>query len=523
MRSNMASRFENTLYNLMAAWGGQVASMVMTFVTRAVFVRMLSTEYLGIESLFTNLLVILSLAELGIGTAITYALYKPISEDDTETIKSLMRLFRRAYWAIGIVVAVVGFAMSPFLDLLIEDAPDIPYLQVYFLCFVANTSVSYFFSYKGLLLYAYQRQYVTSLISYGTQIAMCVVQMAVLVLTRNYLLFLTCMIAGTLVQNIIISAFADAQYPYLKERSVSKLTREQLVPLLKNVAAMTMHKIAGVAAAPIGSVFVSMFVGIDAIAIYGNYVLLVDALWRILDKVFNSAIASVGNMSSQTDVERQYGVFRSAYFIAAVLYTVCASVFLSCANRFVGLWLGEGYLFGDLTVILLAVWFFVKGMRAAEQMFTSAYGLFWRSWYKAIIESLVMIASAYVLVRVWGVNGVVVSGIFTMLCVATVIEVHVLYKFGFGRSPMPYIKQSVKYYASGLAIAGLCFWVCSMIPWGGVLGLLAAGFVSAVLSGGCVVALYCRTDEYARFKEILSRVVGVLQGKLGGRLPKRGR
>lgn len=516
----MGSRFENTLYNLMAAWGGQVVSMIMTFATRAVFVRMLSIEYLGIESLFTNLLVILSLAELGVGTAITYALYKPIAEDDTETVKSLMRVFRYAYWTIGIVVAVAGVAMSPFLDLLIEDPPDIPHLQLYFLCFVANTAVSYFFSYKGLLLYAYQRQYVTSLISYGVQVVMCVVQMVVLVLTHNYLLFLMCMIAGTLTQNIIISTFTNAQYPYLKEKGAAKLSREQLTPIVKNVLALTMHKVAGVAASPIGSVFVSKFVGVAAIAVYGNFVLLVDALWRILDKVFNSAIASVGNMSSQTDPERQYRVFQDAFFVSAVLYTACAGAFLCCANDFVGVWLGTEYCYPSLTVILLATWFFVKGMRSAEQMFTSAYGLFWRSWYKAIIETLVMVASAYVLVRLWGVNGVVTAGIATQLLVATTIEVHVLYKFGFQRSALQYVKQAAKYYVSALLIVAFCFWVCTLIPLTGIAGFLVHGTVAVALCVGCMVLLYHRTSEFARFKGIIGRVGSVLRGKLGSKSSK---
>ncbi|WP_251231219.1 lipopolysaccharide biosynthesis protein [Adlercreutzia aquisgranensis] len=516
----MASRFENTLFNLVAAWGGQIVSMVMTFATRAVFVRMLSIEYLGIESLFTNLLVILSLAELGVGTAITYALYKPIADNDTEAIKSLMRVFRHAYWAIGIVVAVVGVAMSPFLDMLIEDPPNIAHLQVYFLCFVANTAVSYFFSYKGLLLYAYQRQYVTSLISYGAQIVMCVVQMVILVLTHNYLAFLLCMIAGTLAQNIIISFFADAQYPYLKESGARKLSREELTPIVKNVLALTMHKVAGVAASPIGSVLVSKFVGVAAIAVYGNFVLLVDALWRILDKVFNSAIASVGNMSSQTDPERQYRVFQDAFFVSAVLYTVCAGAFLCCANDFVSVWLGAEYCYPSITVILLATWFFVKGMRSAEQMFTSAYGLFWRSWYKAIIETLVMVASAYVLVRLWGVNGVVTAGIATQLLVATTIEVHVLYKFGFQRSALQYVKQAGKYYMSALLIVALCFGVCSLIPLAGVAGFFVHGAVAVAFCTGCMILLYRRTPEFARFKGIIGRVGDVLGRKLRPRAPK---
>ena len=200
------SRVKSSVRNVLAAWGGQAAYAICAFVVRAIFVDTLASEYVGLETLFTSLLTILSLADLGVGSAITFALYKPLAFDDRQQVKSLMRLFKRAYIVIGCVVIAAGACMTPFSSgLLGSSAPDIPNLKLYFFCFVLNTGISYFFSYKASLITADQKNYVVSLIQYGFQIAMCGAQIAVLLVTGNYLLYLCCMIASTLLQNIVIA------------------------------------------------------------------------------------------------------------------------------------------------------------------------------------------------------------------------------------------------------------------------------------------------------------------------------
>lgn len=489
-------------------------SILLTFVTRAVFVRVLSVEYLGIESLFSNVLAVLSLAELGVGSAIIYALYKPIAEDDVATIKSLMRLFKRAYCAIGCVIFVLGLCLAPFLDLLIEDAPDIPYLKVYFFCFVANTGVSYFFSYKSSLLFAYQKEYINSLIRYGVQIVISIIQIAVLLATHNYLLFLFCMVTGTLAQNICISRYADKHYPYLSEKDVRPIERGLLSVVKQNVFAMTIHKVAQVASVPIGSIVISKFVGIDAIAIYGNYVLIINALWKILDKVFDAMIASVGNLSAKESLERQYEVFSESYFVNAVLYAVASSVLLCCATPFIELWLGEGYLFNDVTLFLLVAWFYVRGIRSAELAFTSANGLYRFTWYKAIIEAVVMVVGSIALVQIWGVDGVVVSGIVSMLLVATTMEVYVLYKRCFKSSPIPYLRKSIIYYGLTALCCVLSWLICHAIPYSGFFALIGNGCIAVVVSAALFAGVFWKSREFKEFVGLAKRVFGFAAGKM---------
>ena len=189
----MASRTQNSIRNVFAAWGGQALLAVSQFVVRAVFVACLAQEYVGLETLFASVLTVLTLADLGVGSAIVFALYEPLARDDREAIKSLMRLFKRAYIAIGCVIIAIGLAVSPFIRFLLgDDAPSIPYLELYFFCFVLNTGISYFFSYKGSLIMADQKSYVVYLIQYSFSCVMAAFQVAVLLLTHNYLLFLAC-------------------------------------------------------------------------------------------------------------------------------------------------------------------------------------------------------------------------------------------------------------------------------------------------------------------------------------------
>lgn len=504
------SRLENSVLNLLAAWGGQVVALALVFVTRAVFARELSMDYLGLENLFSNVITILSLAELGIGSSITFALYKPIALGDEETIKSLMRLFKRAYVTIGCLIAVVGIGLSPFIGLFIKDIPDIPYLSLYFIMFVANTSISYFFSYKGLLIYAYQKNYVVSLIQYGFQIALSVVQIVVLLATHNYALFLVCMLMSTLLQNLCLSRAATKMSPFLKSSSVAPVSRSMAKGIAKNAFALTLHKIASIASVPAGTVILTAFAGLDVVALYGSYTLLLNAVTRLLDKVYDAITASVGNLGVLESGERQYEVFEESHFVTAFMYTV-AAVTLACSlNPLVAVWLGEQYCFPMTTTLLFVAWFFVKGMRSAVLAFTSAYGLYWNSWYKAVVETVVLLALSFSLVQVWGVDGVVLSGVVSLLFVATVMEAYVVFKYGFKRGAGSYVLKTIAYYASAIAIGGACLFACSFIPFGGVVGFAAKAVASASLSSALFVALYFKTHEFSQFRILCRKVVGFL-------------
>ena len=503
-------RFENSMRNLFAAWGGQAVSVLFTFVTRSVFAYQLSMEYLGVENLFSNVLTILSLADLGVGSAITFALYKPIAENDTELVKSLMRLFKRAYIIIGCAIAIVGLVLAPFVGYLIEDAPDIPDLSLYFLFFVLNTAVSYFFSYKGSLIYAYQKNYIVSLIQYGFQIAMCIVQIVLIFAFHSYILFLACMLLSTLGQNLMIARTADNMFPYLRDRGAAPLSRAMLVDIAKNTAALLMHRVAGAASTPASSVIVSAFVGIKAISIYGSYLLVLNSLQKIMVKVFDAIQASVGNMGVTEDVGRQYQVFRESLFVNAALYATVYAAVLCCMDAFVGLWLGEQYVFPDLTCVLMVGWYFALGMRACVQAFTGAYGLYWKSWYKAVAETVFLLGSSLVLVRVLGINGVALSGLLSALVISTPIEAYVLFRHGFHLPVKLFYRQAAGYYVVAVGAGAASFLLCQLIGLGGIAAIVVNAAVAIAV---CVVlfsVFFGRTDEFKQSLTLVKRAASMV-------------
>lgn len=490
------SRTLHSAKNVMAIWVGQVVSLLSTFVVRMVFARYLSQDYLGLETLFSNVLSMLALAELGVGSAIVFSLYKPLAEGDTEALKSIMRLFRRAYCSIGVAIAVIGCILTPNITLFIHDAPDIPYLEFYFLFFVANSSVSYFFSYKGLLITADQKNYIVALVRYAFQVALCVCQIVVLMLTRNYVLFLSFMLVSTLGQNIVISLIADRMYPFLRAKDISPIPSDIAGQIKQNVAGMMVHKVSSVVNAPVNTIIVSTILGLGPVALYGNYLLIINSLSKIVDKMFDAVVASVGNMSITETAERQYEVFRSAHFVNAFLYGALTVCLLPLVSPFVEMSFGSDYVFPFHIAVLFAVWFFVRGMRDAVLTYISAYGLYWHTKNKAIAETVVLILSVSVLTKLFGVEGLLVANILVQVCISLIVEAVKLFKYGLKRSPLPYFGRFLLY---GAVTAGLTVASCvavSLIPLHGLAHFLVGGVVSALIGFGGFVLLFGRTEEF---------------------------
>ena len=280
--------------------GGQIFSILIGIVTRVFFVRLLAEEYLGLNGLFSSILTALSFVELGIGPAIVYSLYKPLAERDQEQIQALMSLFRKAYILIGIAVAVIGAALTPFLSLIIEDMPEnIPHIEVIYLLFVANTSVSYFFSYKRSLIIADQKQYITTAYHYAFYFVMNILQIIFLYITRNYFAYLILMIAFTLLENIAISMKADRLFPVITEKCTAKLNPTYKKEITTNVKSIILHKIGGIASTAIDNILMGKMFGLIVVGIYSNYLLIISPLNAIGGQIF-SFTASLGNLKVTT-------------------------------------------------------------------------------------------------------------------------------------------------------------------------------------------------------------------------------
>ena len=386
--------------NLKFAMAGELLLAVLKFLSRRVFVLLLGREYLGLNGLFTDVLSMLSLAELGFSASITYSLYRPVAQGDTETIKSLVRLYRRVYRTVGMVVLAVGLSLTPFLSFFVKKMPeDIPYIPLIYVLNLANASISYFFAYKSTLLFVHQKKYVETAIRAAVSLGATVAQIGVLLLTRNYLYYLFLAIGATIVQNTAVSIQADRLYPYLREKNVRPLPLEILGEIRRNVRAILLHRIGAVAVFNTDNLLISKFVGVATAGLYSNYIMIRSFLNIMVGALFDVITPALGNLAATETMEGKQAAFRRLAFFSAWLFGWMSICLFCLYDPFIDLWLGEGYLLPTSAVLLIVVNFYVTSMRTPVINTKSVLGLFWDDRYKSIVEAAFNLVVSVLLAR----------------------------------------------------------------------------------------------------------------------------
>ena len=330
--------------------------LCMGFLQRTVFIGVLGETLLGVNGLYTDILSMLSLAELGIGSAMNYSLYKPVANGDQEKIKSYMGLYRKAYLAIAGVITVIGLALSPFLPYLIKDSGGIAVreLTIYYLIFLFNTVSTYFVAYKYSLSNAQQRNYIQTNIATVTKIVTVFVQIIVLLLTKNFLLYLLMQAAVELLQKIFVSIYFNRLYPYLRDRHVQKLEKEETAVVVTKTKALMFHKIGDVARLSTDSIIITYFMNVRWVGVVGNYAMIITYAANFISVIFNSVISGFGNLVATESREKQYAMFKIYRFFACWLYGFAAVGFWLLLTPLVtGLWLNDSWALSQTVLTLI--------------------------------------------------------------------------------------------------------------------------------------------------------------------------
>lgn len=469
---------------------------------RDVFIRTLGRTLLGVNSLYTDILSMLSLAELGIGSALNYSLYKPVASGDQEKIKSYMRLYRKAYLAIAGVIGVIGLALTPFLPYLIKEsergAISAGELTVYYLIFLFNTVSTYFVAYKYSLANAQQRNYIQTNIATVTKIVTVLLQIVVLYLTRNFLLYLLIQAAVELLQKIFVSIYFNRLYPYLRDRHVRKLEKEETDVVVTKTKALMFHKLGDVARLSTDNVIITYFMNVDWVGIVGNYTMIITYAANFISVIFNSVISGFGNLVATESKEKQYAMFKVYRFFACWLYGFAAVGFWLLLTPLVtGLWLDETWGLGQTVLTLILVDLYFKGGRVVLVNFKIAAGVFEQDKYLALIQGGVNLVLSIVGIQYIGLAGVYVGTVVSGL-LANLIQPVIVYRDCFGKSAWSYFMDSVKYLGVVTGVALL------MIPVKGVLmeQVNPASFAGMVVVVTIVynmvfLLLFRRTPEFA--------------------------
>ena len=400
MRSSKSAK------NLIFSVGGNGINIIINFISRTIFISLLGKEYLGINGLFSNILNVLCLAELGVGSAITYCLYEPLATKDISKIQALMNFYKKSYKVICSIIISAGIMLTPFIKFFIKDTPNINYLHLIFLLFVMNTAVSYLFSYKKTIISADQNQYIVSTYQYIAFILQNIIQILVLYITRNFILYLVVQIVVTIVQNILVSKKADKLYPFIAIKNDKKLDKKTLKVIRKNVIAMIFHKIGSIVVNSTDNILISKLIGIGTVGIYSNYSLIINAINSLLNQVFYSITASIGNLGSVESEERVYETFQRVLFLNFWMYYFSSICIITLINPFINLWVGEGFGLDKWVVIIIVLNFYLSGIRKTALTFRDALGLYWYDRYKPIIESIINLVISIILTKKFGVIGI---------------------------------------------------------------------------------------------------------------------
>lgn len=460
---NTNSRTSNVVKTSLIASSTNFINAIFAFVYQSVFIRLLSIQYLGIGGLFTNILMILSLAELGITTSIAFRFYSPISKGDTAKVASLMWYIKRIYYVIVVVILGMGTILFPFLDFFIQDTSQVPAdisLPMVYVLYLLQTVATYLCSYKQLLLTADQRQYLLSLCNSGMTLLRYILQLVILFSTRSFILVLVTGIATTILSNLLISLWITRKYAavFQNQTPLSKVERQEIVADTK---AMMFHKVGGTVLNGTDSIILSKFAGLVATGIYTNYNLILVNIINILSQLLGGFTSSIGNANIQQSTEEKYTTYNRLLFLNFWIAGFVASCIYLLMNDFILLWIGDSELvFDQATVLVLTIQFYMTASRWISTSYTNGCGLFVKDRIRPLIEATLNLIISIVLVKQIGIAGVFLGTILSHLATVFWREPYLLYRYIFMESVWNYWKTYLQFTLFSItctALLSYCF------------------------------------------------------------------
>lgn len=424
--------------------GMYVINNVLKFILRSVFIITLSVEYLGLNSLLSDVVMLLSVTELGIGSAIAYSLYKPLSSGDNQTVKAIMQLLKRVYYYIGIIILLIGVSITPFLDYYIKDN-TIENLKYFYLFFLFANTLSYFFSYKWILLTADQKEYIVNYYHSIFLIILTILQIIFLFLFKSYWSFVILMLFVKVFEYNYISSKANKLYPFLNDKSQDILPLGIKNNIIKNTRALMVNKFSILIGTSSFSIIASKYIGLEVVGLYGNYALILGAAATFCVQVFKTLTSFIGSMLINNNVKQNLKTFNILFYASAWLGAIIFNFLSVGLNEFVILWLGLDMQLEYSVIILMLLNFYLIYMQNTVTLFKEGAGLYWQERFRPILESISNICLSLFLVRIYGILGIILGNVLSRLLTSFWIEPYILFKNAIDVPFFYYLKQYFEY------------------------------------------------------------------------------
>ena len=486
-------------------WGmiSRLIGLLFPFLTRTVIIKVLGAEYLGLNGLFTSILTVLNLTELGVGSAIVYSMYKPIATGNDDLVCALLNLYKKIYKLIGVSIIVLGILLMPFVRNLVSgEIPSDINIYILFALYIANTALSYLlFAYKKSLIHACQRDDVTSKITIVTDVVLNISQVVFLIATHNYYWFVILQIFTGLASNIINSYYADKLFPqYCCKGEISNQLKNDIK---QRITGLMVIKMAAVSRNALDSIIVSAFLGLQAVAMYNNYYYIINALSSMLLVLMNAIAAGVGNSVAVESKSKNLEDMRNINYLYMAISGLCLACLISMYQPFIKLGVGDGFFFGEKTMMLVSLYFILQKIGDVQAQYFDAAGLWWHGKWRGIIEAGFNLIFNIILGYYFGVIGIVLATIITIVFINFPLSTYYIFRFYFSQSMFPFVLEQITMVFKIVSCALFCYFVSQLLPtgvsvWQQIIIMIQRGIISAVIYFVLFVMLNLKNDRFKK-------------------------
>lgn len=508
-----SERKKSSFKNMITAVSSNVLTIIVGLVAQAVFIKILGSEYLGLNGLFSNVISMLGIVELGMGSAIIYNMYKPIAEEDHEKIKSLMQFYKKSYRIITLIISIIGIMIIPFIKYIVDIESVTVDINVYlvYILFLLETICSYILSYKRSMLYADQKEYITNIIHMGYTILVNTMQLTFLYFTHDYYLYLIIKVMMRLVENIVISSYVNRRYSYLLDNNVTKLDSKTEKDIFQKIKALFFHKIGTFIVSGTDNIIISKYLGLVTVGLYSNYYMIINAVQTVINHIIQATRASVGNLLVTESKTKQFDIFNKIRFVnfwISCFSSICIFVIM---DSFITIWIGYKFVLPTKVLLVLVINFFIVSSRSTYGAFKEAAGIFYEDRFVPIIESLLNIVLSIIFVKKFGLMGVFMGTIASGLVLWCYSYPKYVYNKLFGRKISDYIKETIYYFIIFILIAGFTYSLAILISFDNVYLQFISNVLIALIVPNVIMLLLFSKDE--NFKYFINMLKGLKKRK----------
>ncbi|MEY9868465.1 O-antigen/teichoic acid export membrane protein [Peribacillus sp. B2I2] len=425
-------RARKSFKNIAYSFSFSILNIILSFVARSAFLYAFDAEYLGLTTIVMNIIGVLSLTELGVTTAIGYALYKHLNEKNYNKINELMKFIKISYGIIGALILILGLLFIPFFNLIFTSSIDYNTIVLTYILYLLTTAISYFFTFKQVLIISDQNAYVVTNITGIIRIVRTIAQLISAVVYQNFMIWIILELVGNMLTYIIINREVSKKYSWLNlniNKSYRILLKENKEVLI-NLKNIIFHRLSGTVSTQTDSIIISIVATARDIALYANYLLIVNGITNILAQLFNGLTASIGNLIADSDNKKSYNIFQQLYHLEFYIGVCVTYILYRLVNPFIEIWIGEEFLFSNIFLLIICINFFIQVTRRTVDFFKDGYGIFY-DIYAPILQAMLNLIISIILGKQYGIIGVYIGTMVSSLPLIVFWRPYILYKSGF--------------------------------------------------------------------------------------------